>query len=243
MAPPVAGRLADFCHPGLMNIEGTYTLQASPEKVWQCLTDKAVLRHALPGLTQIEERGKETYAVSFAIQQAPLAGTYTGQLTITDRHAPYYCHFTLEGAETTNAISGEGTLHLNERHGNTVLAYKGNITFGQLVPPLVTRGAAKLLTQQFFIALAEQLRQRQEQPASTHPQTDDLIILSSQASAPNGEVAYPVSLKVVRLLRLGEGDPEQEELWATRLRQASILSGLLFLVWLGTRLPRRAKVG
>ena len=37
-----------------MEIEGTYTLQASPEEVWQCLMDTQVLRSAIPGVEQLE---------------------------------------------------------------------------------------------------------------------------------------------------------------------------------------------
>lgn len=228
-----------------MYIEGTYTLQASPEEVWQCLTDKEVLRHALAGLEKLEERDRDAYDVSLHIKQAPLSGTYKGQVTITEQQYPYYCRFKITEDGEHNAISGEGTLHLNERNGNTVVAYRGKLAFGKFIPALVAKGAAKLLTQQFFISLAEQLRlARSKQPqyvTGQEPTTDDIIILTSHASIEDQEEPQPLSVKVVRLLRIGEGDPEEELLWATRIRRASIISALLVLVWLGTRIPRRVK--
>jgi len=42
---------------------------------------------------------------------------------------------------------------------------------------------------------------------------------------------------VVRRLGLGEGDPVEEERWVKRVRRFGVLSILLLLVWVGTRLP------
>ena len=46
---------------------------------------------------------------------------------------------------------------------------------------------------------------------------------------------------VVRQLRLGDHDPFLEQQWVNRLRRMGLVSMLLFFVWVGTRLPRRAR--
>jgi hypothetical protein len=38
---------------------------------------------------------------------------------------------------------------------------------------------------------------------------------------------------------LGAGDPVAEVLWVNRLRRTGILLGLLLLVWIGSRIPRK----
>ncbi|GHO43602.1 CoxG family protein [Ktedonospora formicarum] len=223
-----------------MHIEGTYTLQASPEEVWQCLTDKEVLQQALTSLEQLEERENNRYGLALNIRQAPLAGIYTGQITITEQQYPYYCRFIITEGEGQRGIGGEGTLHLNERNGNTIIAYQGKLTFGKSVPSLVARGAAKLLTQQFFITLAEQLRLKRSAASGGSTTTNDIVLLTSHTSM-NEQEPQSLALRFVRLLRIGKGNADEERLWATRLRQASILSALLILVWVGTRLPRKAR--
>ncbi len=45
--------------------------------------------------------------------------------------------------------------------------------------------------------------------------------------------------RIVRQLRLGSNDPLLEEQWVRRLRRIGIVSVLLLLVWIGTRLPRK----
>src|SRR5436309_12438179 len=144
-----------------MDIEGTYTLQASPEDVWQCLMDQQVLRRAIPGVEQLELIGENKYNITVHIRQTPLIGTYHGHATVTEQHYPYYYTIAIEGEGGPGTISGEGVVHLNERDENTVVAYKGILNLGKLgtlLPPPLVKGTAKLLLQQFFTALAEHLR-------------------------------------------------------------------------------------
>ncbi|GCE48603.1 carbon monoxide dehydrogenase subunit G [Thermosporothrix hazakensis] len=232
-----------------MNIEGTYTLQAPLEEVWQCLSDEAVLRQALPGLEQIKRLDKDVYEITLNVKQAPLAGRYTGRVTIDDLQYPYFCRFTITGeGEQQNCVNGDGVIHLNERNGNTILAYKGSLAFGNLSARLtvpMARGAAKHLTQQFFMALADQLRSRRGSSVATAEreepvvQTRGDIIIIPPPELKEEDEAVPLTLKCVRLLGIGAHNPEEEQRWAKRIRQIGLISLFLFLVWVGTRLPRR----
>lgn len=231
-----------------MDIEGTYTLQASPEDVWQCLMDQQVLRRAIPGIEQLELIGENKYNITLHIRQTPLIGTYHGQATITEQHHPYYYSIAIEGEGGPGTISGEGVVHLNERDANTVVAYKGILNLGKLgtlLPPPLVKGTAKLLLQQFFTALAEHLRTLPHSSPIievTEPDLDKanprqferhIAILSANAE--------PTTLlhNLVHELNLGGGDPIQEEQWINRIRRLGMVFGLLVLVWIGTRLPRR----
>src|SRR6266700_3142919 len=187
-----------------MNIEGTYTLQASLEDVWQSLTDKDVLLHTIPGLTHLEQLDNDTYAISVQVKYAPLMGMYTGHVTVIEQHSPYYCHLTITGEERQNTVGGSASIHANERNGNTIINYSGTLAIGKsetLLPARVIAGAAKLFTQQFLNTLASYLRERM-------------------------------------IMRPLNSDPEEEIRWAQRIRRGGIAAGLLFLVWVGTRLPR-----
>src|SRR3989442_10392534 len=74
----------------LMDIEGTYTLHASPEDVWQSLMDRQVLLRTVPGIEQLEQLDKDTYAIAMHMKQASLIGTYHGHVTVTEQHYPYH---------------------------------------------------------------------------------------------------------------------------------------------------------
>ena len=229
-----------------MDIEGTYTLQASTEDVWQCLMDQQVLRRAIPGVEQLELIGENKYNITVHIRQTPLIGTYHGHATVTEQHYPYYYTIAIEGEGGPGTISGEGVVHLNERDENTVVAYKGTLNIGKLgtlLPPPLVKGTAKLLLQQFFTALAEHLRTlpRSVSTLGVAENGQDRIILSEEHTDVRATEAEPTTLlhSVVHQLKLGGGDPTLEEQWVNRIRRVGVICGLLLLVWIGTRLPHR----
>src|SRR5258708_18210050 len=144
-----------------MDIEGTYTLQASPEDVWHCLLDQQVLRHAIPGVEKLESLGQHEHGITLQIRQPPLIGVYHGRVMLTDQHYPYHYSIAIEGEGRQSTISGHGVIHLSGRGENTVVAYKGTVNIGKLgtlLPAPVVKGVARLLLNQFFTSLADHLR-------------------------------------------------------------------------------------
>ncbi len=192
-----------------MDIEGTYTLQAPPEEVWDCLKDQQVLRRTIPGVERIEALSEEKYAVAIHVGATPLTGSYQGQITVTERQPPYYYRIAIEGEGQQSSINGVGDIHLSSQGENTIVSYKGKLNLGKLdgtLPTPVIRGTAKLLGKIVIL------------PASPHSTFLETI---------------------VHRVGLGAGNPVAEALWVNRLRRTGILLGLLLLVWIGTRIPRK----
>ncbi len=253
-----------------MDIEGTYTLQAPVEQVCQCLMDVQTLRHAMPGLERLEHTGQLTYAFTLRIKQAPLRGVYQGKVTVLS--APYADAFTsyrfsIEEDGQHNLFQGTWDIRLSQQYDNTVVVYSGTPNLGRmsaLLPPLLVKGAVKVLIQQFFANLAQQLRTTAEPlylvpdfDASEEPERDDYErdgqideydrenerFTAAYFEEPiDGEAPVPaqtIMYRLVRLVGLGGHDPALEEQWVTRLKRYGAFSLLLLLVWIGTRLPRR----
>jgi len=228
-----------------MNIEGTYTLQASPEDVWEFLTDQQILQRTIPGVERIEALGEERYAVAIHIGPTPLAGLYQGHVTVTEQQHPYYYRIAIEGTGEQSSINGIGDIHLSGQGGNTVVAYNGKLNLGKpgmSLPAAVVKGAAKLLIQQFFTSLADQLRANGRIPTITEEHANGIATLEQ----PGGKIvilpaaARPTLLEsIVRRVGLGAGDPTAETQWVRRLQRIAIVLGLLLLVWVGTRLPKK----
>lgn len=230
-----------------MDIEGTYTLQAAPEDVWRCLMDQGVLLRIVPGIERLEQLDSDSYALALHIKYAPLLGTYHGRATISEQQYPYYFRMSVEDEGRPNTISGTGSIHLHKNDDKTIIAYTGTLSLGKRgtrLPPLVVKGAAKLLLQQFFTALADYIQANQTAHMNGEANAEittikqvggNIVILphSSSSQSPN------IPLKIVQALGLGAHDPLQEELWTKRVRRTGIITGLLLLIWIGTRIPRR----
>lgn len=253
-----------------MEIEGTYTLQATPHEVWNGLLDSQVWVHEGSALEEATQVDTNAFRLTFRLNHAPLIGMYTTRATITEQHAPYYCRVTFHNDnalaqtnEQAEAINGYGILHLNQQEHHTVVAYKGDITSrvlddaGNPVATPVVKGTVKLLLQQFFTTLSERVHEKQRihmngSDAHAHNHTDELfitheerIILPSPLAYSSHEQVRESSIQRSRLrwfihvLGIGKGDAAEEIRWTQRIRRFSIASILLFLVWVGTRIPRR----
>ena len=222
-----------------MNIEGTYTFQTKLTEIRQSLAKQDVLRHAIPGLEQLEAVEKNRYTVAIHIKYLPLSGTYQAQVSTTEDQRPASYRFSIESTNAPNTITGIGTIQLHEQGDNTTVTYKGTLTLsksGTRLTPAVTRGAVKLLIQQFFTSLSDQLRVDHASVTENSPASDSILL---QLPPVDQEAPSSLAFKIVRLLRLGKNNALAEMVWTERIRRVGLTSGFLFLVWIGTRLPRK----
>jgi uncharacterized protein len=230
-----------------MDIDGTYTLQAPPEVVWNLLMDQDMLQQNIQGMERLEQAGENTYAFTLHIKHAPLRGAYSGIAVVTKMEYPYLSHMKAEGEGMPGTFRAEWNITLTAHDEHTVVAYQGSLHFSrantQLPSPLV-KGTIKVLIQQFFMSVDDHLRSASH---SYQHASEAHIAQLDVSHIHNGSVAsstFPDESSflhsIVRQLGLGDNDPFLEQQWVDRLRRIGIISMLLFLVWVGTRLPRRS---
>jgi len=230
-----------------MQIDGTYTLQAPAQEVWTCLLDQQTIQHAMPGLERLTRLEDHTYTFAIHIRHAPLRGNYTGEARV-EPDEPAAFRVQIEGDGPNDAFRCECAVHLNSQDENTVVSYQGTLQLGRgktLISAPLLKATVRMLLQNFFTSLSDQLRSAKEGPVYvttleemyempfTEEQTSEQLAMTSQRQAPT------LLHRLVRSVGLGQGTPELEELWVRRLRRAGIVALLLLLVWVGTRLPRR----
>jgi carbon monoxide dehydrogenase subunit G len=182
------------------------------------------------------------YHYRVALEGTNNQGQFRGEITIH-----------LQARDDSTVVAYTGTIHLTSS--------------GEPIPANLARGAAKLLIQQFFTALNDLLQTNDALDADFAAVVEryDLYSLAGTVGTKNkkrvalkGDASNPVAVTsfqlpsvkatpewrgifptIVHLLGLGHGEPKQEQIWTRRLRRTSTVAGLVFLVWLGTRLPRR----
>src|SRR5215210_2786915 len=67
-----------------MDIAGSFTFNAAPDRVWALLMDPAVLSSCIPGCERFEPDGDVRYAVTLTVGLAAITGTYQGTVVLTD---------------------------------------------------------------------------------------------------------------------------------------------------------------
>ncbi len=229
-----------------MDIEGTYTLQAAPEEVWTCLMDTQTLRRTIPGIEQLEGLGENTYAFTMHVKHAPLRGSYSGHAVAAELEHPLSYHMRVEGEGIPGKFQAEWSIALRAHDENTVIAYQGTLHLaraGALLPVPLVKGTIKVLIQQFFTALADHLRTSSYSYLATSEDAGAPLEFTQLYNGRNDVSTSPdqptILHAIVRQLRLGGNDPLLEEQWVIRLRRIGVVSVLLLLVWVGTRLPRK----
>jgi carbon monoxide dehydrogenase subunit G len=213
--------------------------------VWTLLTHLPIVEYALPGVEQLTLVAPDTYALALHIQQAPLQGIYQGKVKITERQYPTSLSFVIESIGEKDTLSGICTLSLQKQEEHTVIAYRGTLHVGKRtgrLTPTVMKGAAKLLIQQSFARLSEQLRTERNghKPGKVSETTHKGTLLATPHLATAGKTEHKTLWQTVaHQLHLGADDPIQEKIWGQRVQRASSAAGLLLLIWIGTRLPRK----
>ena len=229
-----------------MDIDGTYTLQAVPEVVWNLLMDLQTLQRTIPGIERLERTAEDIYAFTLHIKNTPLRGSYSGNATVTKMAYPFSYHMRAEGEGIPGTFYAEWDISLMAHDENTVVAYQGSLHFSRTNAPLpspLVKGTIKVLIQQFFTAVADHLLSASYTYQNA---SEDNVTQLEVSHIHNGRMAnstFPDNPSflhtVVRQLGLGDNDLLLEQQWVNRLRRIGIVSMLLFLVWVGTRLPRR----
>jgi len=140
-----------------MKVSGTATLHAGRDEVWRTLNDPAVLVRTIPGCQRLEETGPDAYRMTVTAGVASIKGTYTGDVRLTDQHAPDSFVLSARGAGGPGTVSAEVLVGLTESGpAETTLTYDADAVVGGVIGGVGQRmlsGVAKKTAGEFFGAV------------------------------------------------------------------------------------------
>lgn len=136
-----------------LKIEGSYTLNAPRERVWEVLLDPKTIAQCIPGCESMDEIGPDQYEAVMKVGVASVKGTYKGKVAIKDKIAPSHYILSGEGSGGPGFMRGDLAIDLEEQDGKTLLKYSTDAQVGGLVAAIGQRmlnGVAKMMVEQFF---------------------------------------------------------------------------------------------
>ncbi len=145
-----------------MKIEGSYTLAAMREEVWNLLNDPARLARCLPGAERLEPDGPDRYKVAVKFGVAAISGKYAGAVELAEKRPPSSLKMRVEGKGLPGFMKGEGRIELMEKGSKTEVYYSGEAQVGGVIASVGQRmieAAAKKIVQQFFESAQRELKQ------------------------------------------------------------------------------------
>ena len=139
-----------------MDISGTYTFNAPPDKVWALLMDPATIASCIPGCESLEPDGEDRYRARLNVGLSAITGTYDGTVTIADKvpHSSY--RLTVEGQGKPGFVKGNATIALRAEGATTVVDVGGTVQTGGPIARLGQRligNVSKMMQDRFFSCL------------------------------------------------------------------------------------------
>ena len=143
-----------------MDISGTYTFKAPPDRVWTLLMDPAVISSCIPGCEGFEPTGEDRYKARLTVALAAISGSYEGTIVISDKVPVTSYRLTADGQGRPGFVKGSAAISLREDGDATVVDVQGTVQTGGPVARVGQRligGVSKMMMDRFFTCLQGKL--------------------------------------------------------------------------------------
>jgi carbon monoxide dehydrogenase subunit G len=139
-----------------MDVTGTYTLTAPPERVWELLMDPEVVAACIPGCGELEPLGDDRYRAKLAVALAAISGSYA----LSDMVKPSSYRMAVEGQGKPGCVKGSAAITLHPDPAGTRLEVAGSVQTTGPIARLGQRlisGVSKMMQDRFFANLQEKV--------------------------------------------------------------------------------------
>ena len=139
-----------------MDITGTYTFKAPPQRVWDLLMDPAVIAGCIPGCETLQPDGDDRYRARLKVALAAITGTYDGTVVISDKQPPQSYRLVVEGQGKPGFVKGTADLTLRPDGETTIVDVTGSLQAGGAIARVGQRligSVSKMMQDRFFSCL------------------------------------------------------------------------------------------
>ena len=146
-----------------LKVEGTFSIKADREKVWEHMLSPDVLSACIPGCEEFKETGDGTYDVVLKVGISAMTGKYTGKVSLADVNHPESYRMIVEGKGAAGNIIGESLISLSENGEGTEVTVIGDARVTGIVARIGQRimgGASRMLMNQFFACIKSKIERQ-----------------------------------------------------------------------------------
>jgi carbon monoxide dehydrogenase subunit G len=143
-----------------MEITGTYSFAAAPERVWSLLQDPEVIATCIPGCDRFEPDGDDRYRVRLTVALAAITGTYDGTVSISEKIPPTSYRLIAEGQGRPGALTGSASIALRADSAGTIVEVSATVQTRGTIARMGQRligGVSQMMMDRFFSCLQSKL--------------------------------------------------------------------------------------
>jgi carbon monoxide dehydrogenase subunit G len=140
-----------------MTLEGTYTIPAPRERVWQLLMDPAAIASCVPGCQAFEPLGDDKYRVKLTAGVAAISGTFEGTVALSEQVPPSSYRLVMEGSGGPGFVTGDAVMTLRDDAAGTAVDVKAEVEVGGTIARVGQRllgSVSKMMMDRFFACMA-----------------------------------------------------------------------------------------
>ena len=144
-----------------MELNGRHTVSTTPEKLWYMLMDTDTLSKIIPGVSQLEKTGANSYKSILEIKAGPISTSFTGEAQMED--IVEQKKFTLNMQQSNKMGNANSTMNVElipVNEAETEVVFGGELRITGLLASMgqkILGGVANMLTKQFFANLDHEL--------------------------------------------------------------------------------------
>jgi carbon monoxide dehydrogenase subunit G len=139
-----------------MNIEGSHTIKAPRELLYQLMIDPEILRRCVPGCQSLEAVGDGSYKMTLKAGVGSIKGVFTGSIKLEEMREPEHYKMIVDAKGPPGFLKGEGSIDLIEQGEETLVSYTGETSAGGTIAGVgqrMVQSTAKMMARQFFTAV------------------------------------------------------------------------------------------
>ncbi len=162
-----------------MELQGSVTIPALPQQVWQALNNPEILRQCIPGCEEVQQISPEEMHARVLLRMGPVRARFTGKVKMTDIRPMQGYTLNFEGSGGSAGFAkGSSVITLSSAGDATQLDYTAQATvagkLGQIGGRLID-ASSKQLADKFFANLKAVF--------TGDGATPDTVVTDSQASS------------------------------------------------------------
>jgi carbon monoxide dehydrogenase subunit G len=139
-----------------MKIEGSHTIKAPRDLLFQLMIDPEILRRCVPGCQSLEAAGDGYYKMTLKAGVGSIKGVFTGSIKLEDMNEPEHYKMIVDAKSSAGFLKGEGLIGLTEQGEETLVNYTGETSVGGTIAGVgqrMVQSTAKMMAGQFFTAV------------------------------------------------------------------------------------------
>ena len=197
-----------------MELQGSVTIPAAPEQVWEGLNDPEVLRVCIPGCEEVRQISAQEMHARIMLKLGPVRANFVGKVLMTDVRAPHGYTLNFEGSGGSAGFArGSSVISLRSTPEGTLLDYTAQASvagkLGQIGGRLMD-ASARQLADRFFVAFKAQLTEpaAEGQQLALAPATSSErgpVIAHANGSAPTPSCTHWFAAEKPRLMWFATG--------------------------------------